>query len=255
MSPPPVPGLRAAGWMETALPHAFLGRDGGVSGGGFASLNLSSVIGDEPEAVRANWERVGQNLGARRGIGRMSQVHGARIATLGPDELDAGEADGLMTAVPGLALAVLTADCVPILFAAPRQKVVGVAHAGWRGTLAGIAGVMVDRFRQEFGVPPAELKVALGPSIDGCCYEVEEDLAGRFVTAGWIDGGIRPTPGRKPRLDLREVNCRILRAAGVPEGAVERVGPCTSCASTAYFSHRAHQGRTGRQGSLVICPE
>jgi YfiH family protein len=154
--------------------------------------------------------------------------------------------------VAGIFLAALTADCVPMLFLAPEQRLVAAVHAGWRGTLAGIAEKTVRLFESRFEVAAADLEVALGPSIGSCCYEVKEDVSGPLLKR-W---GRLTTPSvavraGKTYVDLRRLNRDVLRAAGVPGKQLFQIGPCTSCARDEFFSYRRIGGETGRQMSLI----
>jgi purine-nucleoside/S-methyl-5'-thioadenosine phosphorylase / adenosine deaminase len=249
--PAHAPIEQLAAWRAVAgLTHAFFGRRGGTSAGAWASLNLSERVGDDPAAVAANWQRVGD---ATPGVSivRMRQVHGARLVKVDSGEQRVGEADGLLTDQPGVGLAVLTADCVPLLFAAPQARALMAVHAGWRGTLAGIAAAALAEGQRAFGARPADWQVAIGPAIDACCYEVEAELGGRMVDR-W---GAMPDawhPGTSHgRLDLRGVNRHILLENGVPVEEIATVGGCTACHDRSYFSHRRAGGRTGRQLSLI----
>jgi YfiH family protein len=165
---------------------------------------------------------------------------------------EAGEADGMITAAPGIFLGVLTADCVPMLLVAPQKKVVAAVHAGWRGTLAGIARKAVTLLKENYGADPQEIEAALGPAIDSCCYEVGSDvlepMRGRW--GALADRAIRSVDG-KTYLDLRALNRGILEAAGVPPSKIHQVGPCTCCAREDYFSYRRERAETGRQISLI----
>lgn len=243
--------LRVAAWGETrGLLHGFFGRRGGVSTGSFASLNLSSQLGDVAQAVAANWQRVGRALPGVAFV-RMRQVHGVRVARVDDADSVIGEADGMIARAAGLGLAVLTADCVPILCVAPAAHAVMVLHAGWRGTLGGIAAAGLAEAQRWLGVAPAAWHVALGPSIGGCCYEVETPLGERFVDRwGAMPDAWRPA-GAHGQLDLRAANRHILRAQGVPDSQIVQVGPCTSCQSDEFFSHRRSGGRAGRQLSVI----
>ena len=158
----------------------------------------------------------------------------------------------MVTGEPDIFLAVLTADCVPLLFVAPKQRLAAAVHAGWRGTLAGNAEKAVQRFRTDYDVDPADLEVALGPAIGSCCYEVKDDVSGALMKK-W---GRLSTPSvfvreGKSYLDLRRFNRDILRAAGVPGKQLFQVGPCTRCAADDFFSYRRAGGETGRQMSLI----
>jgi hypothetical protein len=232
------------------LAHGFFGRAGGVSRGEWSSLNLSGAVGDDPAAVAANGARVREALHGLA-IVRMRQVHGDRVVRVRASDQDVGVADGLVTDVPGLALAVLTADCVPILMVAGERRVAMALHAGWRGTAAGVAERGVEAAEREFGVRPDEWEVALGPSIGGCCYEVGAEV-GAALESRWgpMSPAWREAAGCR-WLDLRTANRVILTALGVPDDRIVDAGPCTACARAEYFSHRAEAGRTGRQLSAV----
>ncbi len=185
---------------------------------------------------------------------RVTQVHGRELVVARADTASpAGEADGLLTAAPGLAVAVATADCVPVLLVAPDARAVAAVHAGWRGSLAGIVARAVVGFSEHFGAPATAIRAALGPSIDGCCYEIEREIAQRFVDqhglemwSAWKDG----TPG-KGTLDLRSVNELLLERAGVPEESIQRVGPCTACGDADLASYRVDGPGGGRQLSWI----
>lgn len=185
---------------------------------------------------------------------RAKQIHGADVVlvdTATPQH--AGDADGLMTATAGVAVAIATADCVPVLLAAPKAKAVAAVHAGWRGSLAGIVPKAVSLFREHFGAPASEIRAALGPSIGGCCYEVEREIAEQFADAfsdeiwkAWKDG--RPGKGT---LDLRAVNEILLREAGLPADSIAHVGPCTACGDGDLASYRVLGPKAGRQLSWI----
>jgi YfiH family protein len=181
----------------------------------------------------------------------MQQVHGARVVRVEVGDQPIGAADGLLTTRSGLGLAVLTADCVPMLCVAPGDRAVMAIHAGWRGTLAGIAAVGLAEARRQLGVEPGAWQVALGPAIDGCCYEVETHIGRQLVDRwGAMPEAWQPN-GAHGQLDLRAANRHILLAAGVPAAQIATVGPCTACQSAEYFSHRRSLGRAGRQLSVI----
>jgi len=248
----PTPALRAAAWEGIHdLRHAFFGRRGGVSDAPWRSLNLSDRVGDDPRAVAENWTRVRSALSDLQ-LARTRQVHGVCVLPIErADAAAAAEADGMITRAAGLGLALLTADCVPILCVAPAVRAAMALHAGWRGTLAGIVSAGLAAARERHGIEPADWQVALGPSIGGCCYEVEahigEQLVGRWgaMPDAWQPAGLRG------QLDLRAANRQILLAHGVPTSQIVAVGPCTSCREDEYFSHRRSNGQAGRQLSVV----
>lgn len=232
----------------------FLGRQGGASTGEFASLNLSHAVGDSVSAVDRNWSKVKSSFPAVRYWARMRQVHGSTVFVVDECSLEqVKECDALVTAVPGVALCVLTADCVPVLMAALGGRVVAAVHAGWRGTAGRLVGEVVQVLVREFSVEPNALWVALGPSIGPCCYEVGADVVAAFRSAG-LGSAVRDLGGSPSyRVDLRYANRLALSDAGVPLSQVVDVGGCTACLAAEFFSHRRQQGLAGRQLSFVSC--
>jgi YfiH family protein len=247
--------LQVSQWERyDGLLHGFMGRRGGNSVGPYAGLNVSYRVGDDNQVVSQNVCDVKHLVGIHDGkIVTMKQVHGDQIVEVKDKALkETGEADGMVTAGTGIHLGVLTADCVPILIVAPKHKIVAAVHAGWRGTLMGIAGKMVRQFNDSFGVRADEVEAALGPSIGACCYEVKDDVT-RPLREKWgrtADANIQTRDG-KSFLDLRSLNRAILESAGVPSKQIFQIGPCTSCASDEFFSYRRERKETGRQISFV----
>jgi YfiH family protein len=232
--------------------HGFMGRGGGVSAGVYATFNLARWIGDDGEAVAENWRRWRANYPGLA-VASVAQVHGATIHRVGRGWGDARpEGDGMVTAESGVALGVFTADCAPILLADRARRVIGALHAGWRGTIAGIAGAGV-RAMAELGARPEAIRAAIGPTIGLCCFAVDLELAERFARE--IDGAAAfARPGRpgKAYLDLRGINRMLLERAGLKPEAIDEVGPCTRCASDRYFSRRGAGGvTTGLQMSFI----
>ena len=149
-------------------------------------------------------------------------------------------------------LGVLTADCVPILFVVPEQASAAVVHAGWRGTLAGIAAKMVRLFNSEHGISPGMLEAALGPAIGSCCYEVKDDVSGALIQRwGRIAEPCVENRAAKTYVDLRRLNRAILEEAEVPSKQIYEIGPCTSCSPAEFFSYRREKKETGRQISFI----
>lgn len=251
-------------WKEEPLHVAFLGRLGGVSKGPYKSLNFATHCGDDPQAVAANWELLRNLLPASVDVAMLRQVHSAHV-----HRIEAGavipapngnralrpEGDGMVTARRGLALGILTADCVPILLYDPHQGTIGALHAGWRGTLANIGGEGV-RALTGLGAQARQIKAALGPAIGKCCFEIDVELADRF--AARIPHALAHLEcGRtgKAHLDLRGLLRDQLLEAGLLADAILNVGPCTKCASDRYFSRRAARGGpTGLQLSFIAMP-
>jgi purine-nucleoside/S-methyl-5'-thioadenosine phosphorylase / adenosine deaminase len=234
-----------ARWLEADLPNAhavFSTRLGGVSGGAFESLNLGILTEDEPAAVRENRRRLTAALGLEEGLVAIArQVHGIDLLEhTGPQRpslfAEPGaarppEADGHVTAVPGLAPLVFVADCLPVVLSGPQG--IAVLHCGWRGLAAGILAAGASAV--------SATHAAVGPGIGPCCYEVGEEVRGEFDSLG---EGL--AVGR--HLDLVGVARRLLAEAGV--GEVQTSGLCTSCEAGLFFSHRRDRGRTGRQAGL-----
>ncbi len=224
--------LKVPQWGKyEGLLHGFMGRRGGRSIGPYAGLNMSYRVSDDPKVVSQNVCDV--------------EVKDKKLK-------EAGEADGMMTATADVYLGVLTADCVPLLFVAPKQKLVAAVHAGWRGTLAGIAEKAVKLFNSRYGVEANELEVALGPSIGACCYEVKDDVAGPLLKRwGDIAKLSIQTGNGEMYLDLRQLNHDVLAQAGIPAKNIFQVGPCTSCSPSDFFSYRRERSETGRQISFI----
>lgn len=182
---------------------------------------------------------------------RMRQVHGTRVVSIVPTDPDAGAADGLLTGARGIVLPVVTADCVPILAVAPASGAIMALHAGWRGTLAGIVPAALALAERERGIEPRQWRMALGPAIGGCCYEIEVEIGRRFVGRwGAIENAWQG--GRTHgRLDLRAVNRHVLIEHGVPHDQIASIGPCTACHSQAFHSYRRSGSAAGRQVSAI----
>lgn len=237
-----------------ALPfihHGFFGRVGGASTGDFAGLNVSLSVGDDPELVRHNRAIVADAMGTSA-LQMLKQVHSAKVETISAPLPGTVEADAMVTATPGLALGILTADCTPILFVDPTAQVIGAAHAGWRGAVDGIIGNTIAAI-VSLGAKPENIIAAYGPTITGPNYEVGEQFRSDFLALhpSGKHHFTTPTDGQ-PHFDLPGFVEEQLKHAGVQE--IERVGGCTYGNPDRYFSHRyaTHQGtRTGRQIAVV----
>jgi YfiH family protein len=226
--------------------HGFTTRQGGGSDAPFDSLNLGGGVGDDPARVATNWAIVERETGLS--FARVRQVHGARVVRLEAASRALVEADAVLSRTPGLAACVAVADCVPILLADPASGVVAAVHAGWRGTLAGVAREAVRALEAELGAAPSRLLASMGPAIGPCCYEVSPELAARFA-AELGPGVVRA--GATAALDLWAANAALLGAAGVSPDRMETLRRCTSCERELFFSHRRDAGRTGRQVAFI----
>ncbi len=228
-------------------------RLGGRSRPPWDSLNTGHTVGDDLAAVEANHELIFRALGIRReDVVSPHQVHGTTVRVVG--ERNRGQVcpqtDALVTATPGVALMLRFADCVPILFYDPVRRVVGLAHAGWRGTVAGMAEATVRTMVNELGCRASDIRAGVGPSIGPCCYEVGDDVT-EVVSRAFPDptGLLEPKPNGRWYLDLWAANRRQLVDAGVR--SIELASVCTACYTQEWFSHRAERGKTGRLGALI----
>ena len=245
--------------------HAFGTRQGGVSRPPFATLNLGKNVGDEPAAVEENRRRFFGAFGIDPGrVVRAWQAHGDGVL-----RVDAGLAgragfphcllderakfDALITHLPGLALTVSTADCLPILIHDPVRRSVAAIHAGWRGTAKRIVARALAAMREAYGTDPSDCRAAIGPGIGGCCFEVDTAVADAMDAAlpNWEAHARANRPGHW-LLDLTAVNRAILEAAGVRADRIQDIELCTSCRTDLFFSHRAEKGRTGRMMNFIL---
>jgi YfiH family protein len=181
-----------------------------------------------------------------------AQVHGAVVAVV--DVADGGRiidgADGLVTAARGVVLAVHAADCVPLLLADFHRHVVAAVHAGWRGVAAGIAAEAVSVMVERFGCRPGDLRVAIGPCIGPCHYEVDAPVIDRLQKWPWWEAVVTPNARGRWQLDLREANRRQLSERGVPMIQIETLDWCTFEHPELFYSYRRN-GATGRMAALI----
>ena len=237
-------------------PHGFFTRRGGVSSGPFTSLNCSLSSADDRTAVLENRARAARAVAADPGhLLGLTQVHGAAVVTAtAPWAAGQGaQADAMVTAVPGLALGIVTADCAPVLFADADGRIVGAAHAGWRGAVAGVLEATVAAM-VALGSVPERITAAIGPCIAQASYEVGADLRDAVLARSAADSGFF-APGRAERwqFDLAGYCASRLRAAGV--GLVIVTGIDTLAEEARFFSHRrrtlAQSGPIGHQISVI----
>lgn len=247
---------------STLIParHAFLTRFGGVSKGAFATLNLGSNRGDDPEAVRENYRRAAALLCADiDGCAVTKQVHGSvvRTVTMADKHVCMStvpyEADGIVTAEKGLPLFCFTADCVPVLLCDADHGVAAAVHCGWRSSVADILGEAVKAMRA-LGAQPESIRAALGPAIGRCCFETDRDVPDAIEA--WLDGETKGLFTRRPDgknlVDLRAANARRLRRLGLSAGHIDVSEECTFCSHDKYWSHRYTHGRRGSQAAGIV---
>ncbi len=239
--------------------HAFCTRQGGVSGGSFASLNVSAREGDGNDQVRQNIERIAAAFGISVSqFLLVCQVHRDGVWVIdGETPLSAHnpppELDAVVTDRPGLALCIKTADCVPVFLADPLRRVIGAVHAGWKGTALQIVEKAVGEMVQWFGVRPSDLFAAIGPAIGPCCYEVDTGVYQAMSRHPERDSFFhaRSEEG-KWMLDLFLANRKQLLRSGLPPEHIRTADYCTSCHPELFFSHRAQGGDTGRQLNFIM---
>jgi YfiH family protein len=270
------------GWLW----HGFSTRKGGASRaycaeGAAGELNLGFTASDDRDVVAANRRLLAEAItgDAAMPMVTLRQVHSNLVVRAA--RLDAGRGqprrgDGLMTDAPGLLLTVQTADCIPVLVADRKRRVVAAFHAGWRGTVKRIVETGVGRMRLEFGCRPEDLVAAIGPGIGACCYAVGDEVLSSFESQ-FVYGRelfrevydsdpvrlkypmlflTQRAPGHSPigpslHVDLVEANRRQLLDAGLKPEAIRTVGGCTSCQQELFFSHRGAQGFAGRMMSVI----
>jgi purine-nucleoside/S-methyl-5'-thioadenosine phosphorylase / adenosine deaminase len=215
--------------------------------------NFSYAFGEKTE-VRSARERICTDAGLDAdNLVLGQQVHGNQIATVSENHRGRGarsaedalpDTDGLLTRIPGLSIAVLVADCVPLFLFDPGSGAVGVIHAGRQGTRSGIASRAIQALQDSFGTKPANVHALIGPSAGPCCYEVSPEVAEDFASAG-----LRVERGRFPNLWLS--NKLQLEEAGIPAANIIVFGECTIC-SGRFHSHRVRPG-SGRNLALIAC--
>ena len=237
--------------------HGFSTRLGGVSEGCFSSMNLSFDRGDRPEAVQENFRRIGKAIGVECGDMVLSQqTHTTNVRLVTEEdrgkgivrERDYTDVDGLITDVPGICLVTTYAYCVPLYFADPVKKAIGLSHSGWRGTVGRIGQKTIEKMQQYFGSDPSDILAAIGPSVCMDCYEVSEDVILRFQKVfdkqDWGDL-FYEKPGGKYQLNLWKANEIIFREAGILPEHMAVTNLCTHCNSSILYSHRAQGERRG----------
>ena len=243
----------------SGIQHGFFTRRGGVSGGDYTSLNCGPGSKDSPNNVAENRARVALKLGAKpEHLITVWQVHGATaLAVSGPwpDPERRPQADAMVTATPGLVLGSLTADCVPVLFADPQARVIGAAHAGWKGALAGILESTITAM-EGLGARRARIQAVIGPAIGPKHYEVGDEFERRFLDASLDNARFfrRPPGAARPFFDLPGFAATRLIAAGA--GVVADIARCTYEGESEFFSFRRathlNQADYGRQISAIV---
>ena len=272
--------LRAASLNKIPwLVHGFSTRAGGFSrayGGQALNLGFTQTIPKPQSSATAPRFRVNSPRGSNGRWSRCARFIPTSFGSSKPPPESQLIGDGLITATPGLLLAIQTADCLPIILVDPKHHAVGVFHAGWRGTLKRIVEKGVGEMRRRFGSRPGDLKAAIGPGIHGCCYqvgqEVRDQFESQFAYAAKLFREVEESdpvrekypmlfltaraPGhselpKKIFLDLVEANRQQLLAVGCRRKSIEASPLCTNCRTDLLFSYRAEKGKTGRMMAVV----
>ena len=237
-----------------SVKHAIFTRQGGLSPEPWHSLNVGGTVGDDLARVRANRNLSLKVLGCEPdSVFDVWQVHSADVicATAPrPDTESVRQADIILTDKPELTLYMRFADCVPILFHDPRKGVIGVAHAGWVGTLRDVATATIKAMAKQYGSNPADIVAGIGPSIGPDHYEVGSDVILQVMQKfGDESEQLLQSHNGKIHFDLWKTNRLLLEKASVEKIEVAEI--CTACNTGDWFSHRAEKGRTGRFGALI----
>lgn len=243
--------------------NGFSTREGGVSKGDCATMNLSFTRGDDPDAVYENYERIGQAIGfTKEQIVTSHQTHTTNVRLV--TKADAGkgittqrdytDVDGLITNEPGLALTTYYADCVPLYFVDKKNHAIGLSHSGWRGTVNKMGAKTLEAMKNAFGTNPSDVLACIGPSICQDCYEVSRDVADAFYEGFGqrAEELLIKKQFDKFQLDLWKANEFIFEEAGVPKEQITVGGICTCCNSDWLFSHRASHGKRGNLAAFLM---
>lgn len=239
----------------------FSTRVGGVSRGPYSSLNLSLAVGDDAASVLENRRLFADALEVDPNrIVVPNQVHSPTVFRVIQEDAGRGaldhataipDTDALITNVPETPLALHFADCVGVFFLDPVNRAIGVAHAGWRGTVDEIVIATVQAMTGEFGSRPGDILAAISPAIERHCFEVEEDVAKQFLELFSVNERIlTASSSTKWRVDLGAANLMMLKRAGLDESNIAISEQCTSCNSSEFFSYR-RDGETGRMGGWL----
>lgn len=240
------------------LIHAFCTRRGGVSKGFFSSLNFSSKEGDAKENVQKNWQIIADafNINVRNFVS-VSQIHGDRIFILNnsADKNQYMESDAIITDQKGVAIGIKTADCIPIFLADIEKRIIGVVHAGWKGTSLQIAAKTVKAFVKNFSSNTNDIVAVIGPAIGHCCYQVDEVVFESSDDEDWRSCFSKCEVNGKWMLDLSLANKYQLLRAGIISESIHSASVCTACSKDLFFSYRAERGMTGRQLNFMMIRE
>lgn len=248
-------------WEKRGVKTAFTTRIGGASPDPYRSLNMGLHVGDQVQKVITNRALLLEVLGSK--IDAMvccEQVHGAEIARVeyknagcGSSEMSSAIAncDAMISNTPGLYLTAFFADCIPIFLFDPRCRAIGLAHAGWKGTMQRIAAATINEMINHFGCLIHDLEVFIGPGIGPCCFEIQEDLADKVKKEFPNTDGLLQKQHKRLTWNLAKTNFRILEEIGVQADKIGVCELCTACKKDLFFSYRRDHGITGRMGAVI----
>ena len=236
--------------------HAFSTKHGGVSEGEFESMNFAFNRGDDPEKVTENYKRFCKSAGFDYNtLTASAQDHNTVVRAVTGKDIGVGifkprdmeSVDALITNEKGVTLVTYYADCTPLFFVDTKNKVIGLAHAGWRGTVGRIGEKVVRKMTELYGTSPEDIKAAIGPAVSVCCYEVDLPCAENFINLEGLDSSkfVFPKENGKYMIDLLETNRQILELCGVKNENITISDLCTNCNSDILWSHRATKGHRG----------
>ena len=238
------------------IKHFITGRDGGLSTGELGGMNLSFKVGDDADNVKTNRALVAKELGIEpEKMVFPAQTHSSNIVEVNENKYTDlfNDTDALITNVPGICVAVMSADCVPVLLYDPSSRSVAAIHAGWRGTVAGIVPKAIEMMKHRFNADPSQMIAGIGPSICGEVYEVGGEVAEEFTCVfDDRDGIVKPKDNGKFLLDLWEANKKMLLKSGLREENIEIAGICTYKNADKFFSARRSGNKAGRFGAGIL---
>jgi polyphenol oxidase len=240
--------------LGDGLTQAVFTRRGGLSPDPWSALNMGGTVGDDPNRVQENRYLALRTLGCdTKSVYDVWQVHGVNVVIAEaprPPEIPHLHADVILTDRPGITLMMRFADCVPVLLHDPIHKAIGIAHAGWMGTVYGTVRIAVEAMQAHFGSDPGDIRAAIGPSIGPDHYEVGPDVITQVRRAfGKSVPNLLVRHSRAIHFNLWAANRLALERAGVNQ--IEIAGLCTACHTEDWYSHRAEHGRTGRFGVIM----
>lgn len=251
-----VPSFEDTGLVK----HGFSTRQGGVSKSPLNTLNLGMRKNDLKENLYKNYKIFGEALGIpMKNMVLSDQVHGDKILKVGRKDRGKGllkestieGIDGLVTDEKGVALVTFYADCVPLFLLDPVHEAIGLAHAGWKGTVKKIGGKTLEKMMELYGTKPEESLIAIGPSIGACCFEVEEEVISYIEdTFDNPQQYYDPVPNGKYMANLWKLNKNQFLQMGVQEKNITVSGLCTKCNKETFFSHRGDHGNTGSLAAI-----